>query len=264
MKPQLLCGLLLAINSTCAYAQQSQLEPWDALLKPHYFPHADIVEDATVIDLTAPYRSEDAAVTSIRIKAMMAQTPERYIAAIHLFVDENPEPLVGRFDFTPAASRADLALRIRIDRYTHVRAIAVLNTGEHHMAKRFVKAHGGCAIPMAIDYKQAMAGLGKIQLRTIPPEETAADDALPTQLRIRHPNFTGMQMDYKIYAIRPAHYVKTLRVSLDHTPILTAETGISISEDPSFRFFLSPGASGKLTAAITDSKGNQWTEIVDI
>ena len=50
-----------------------------------------------MIDLTAPYRSEDAAVTPIRIKAMMAQTPERYIAAIHLFVDENPEPLVGRF-----------------------------------------------------------------------------------------------------------------------------------------------------------------------
>ena len=132
MKPQLLCGLLLAINSTCAYAQQSQLEPWDALLKPHYFPHADIVEDATVIDLTAPYRSEDAAVTPIRIKAMMAQTPERYIAAIHLFVDENPEPLVGRFDFTPAASRADLALHDRAVRGVRTLALGgdAVNLGQ--------------------------------------------------------------------------------------------------------------------------------------
>ena len=234
MKPRLLCSLLLAINSTCAYAQPSQLEPWDALLKPYYFPHADIVEDTTMVDLTAPYRPEDAAVTPIRIKALMPQTPERYIAAIHLFVEENPEPLVGHFDFTPAATRADLALRIRIDRYPHVRAIAVLNTGEHHMVKRFVKAQGGCVIPIAIDYKQAMTGLGKIELRTIPSAETAAGDALPTQLRIRHPNFTGMQIDYKIDARRPAHYVKTLRVSLDQTPILTAETGISVNEDPSF------------------------------
>ena len=80
------------------------------------------------------------------------------------------------------------------------RAVAVLNTGEHHMVKRFVKAQGGCAIPIAIDYKKAMAGLGKIQLRSL--DESAENGGMPTQLRVRHPNFTGMQMDYKIYAIR--------------------------------------------------------------
>jgi sulfur-oxidizing protein SoxY len=255
-------SLFLAFGARPLAAQQSPVEIWDALLKPHHFPGIEIVEDATVIDLSAPYRSEDAAVTPIRIEAKIPQTAERYIETIHLFVDANPEPKVGTFHFTPTTGRADLALRIRIDKYTDVRAVAVLNTGEHHMAKRYVKAQGGCAIPIAIDYKQAIAGLGKIQLRSLAGPADAG--GLPTQLRVRHPNFTGMQMDYKIYAIRPAHYVKTIRILLNGEPVMTAETGISVSEDPSFRFFLEPRSSGELTAEISDSKGNSWSETIPL
>ena len=243
-------------------AQQSRVEIWDALLKPHHFSGIGIVEDATVIDLSAPYRSEEAAVTPIRIKAMIAQTPERYIETIHLFVDTNPEPKVGTFHFTPATGRADLALRIRIDKYTNVRAVAVLNTGEHHMAKRFVKAQGGCSIPIAINYKKAMSDLAKIQLRAL--AGAVEQGGLPTQMRVRHPNFTGMQMDYKIYAVRPAHFVKTIRILLNDEPIMTAETGISVSEDPSFRYFLKPHSSGELTAEISDSKGRRRRETIPL
>ena len=252
--------LVLVFASAHAQVLQSAVEVWDTLIKPHHFADVEITEDTTVIDLTAPYRSEDAAVTPIRITAMIPQTADRYIETIHLFVDRNPEPKVGTFKFTPASGRADLSMRIRIDNYTDVRAVAVLNTGEHHMAKRYVKAQGGCAIPIAINYEKAMAGLGKIQLRTVGsgPEEPG----LPTQLRVRHPNFTGMQMDYKIYAIRPAHYVKTIRVLLNNESIMTAETGISVSEDPSFRFFLKTASRGELKAEISDSKGHSWSETI--
>jgi sulfur-oxidizing protein SoxY len=253
---------LTFLTMVCANAgaadRQSAVEIWDALLKPHHFPGAEIIEDTTVIDMTAPYRSEDAAVTPIRITSMIPQTADRYIATIHLFVDRNPEPKVGTFTFSPASGRADLAMRIRIDKYTDVRAVAILNTGEHHMVKRYVKAQGGCAIPIAINYKKAMTGLGKIQLRTV--GDAVEGRGWPAQLRVRHPNFTGMQMDYKIYAIRPAHYVKTIRVLLNDEPIMTAETGISVSEDPSFRFFLKATAHGELKAEISDSKGNSWSE----
>ncbi|MEM7541668.1 MAG: quinoprotein dehydrogenase-associated SoxYZ-like carrier, partial [Pseudomonadota bacterium] len=238
---------LLSVSS--ALANESSVGVWETLLKPHHFPDAEIVEDQSVIEMSAPYRAEDAAVTPIRITAKIPQLPERYIEKLHLFVDKNPEPKVGTFTFTPLIGRADLALRIRIDKYTDVRAVAVLNTGEHHMVKRFVKAQGGCAIPIAIDYKKAMAGLGKISLRTMGESDAAG---IPAQLRVRHPNFTGMQMDYKIYAVRPAHYVKTIRVAMDDTLIMTAETGISVSEDPSFRFFL-PNRAANLTAEIVDS-----------
>jgi len=253
---------LFAVLPRIGAAQQSHVDLWASLLKPRYFGDAGLIEDKTVIDLVTPYRAEDASVTPVHVKAMIPQTPERYIQTIYLFVDNNPEPLVGKFDFTEEVGRADLALRIRVDKYTNVRAVAKLNDGEYHMVSNFVKAQGGCAIPLTIDYKAAMSNIGKVQMRLLEPQEP--DDNVVTQLRVRHPNLTGMQMDYKIYAVRPAHYVKTVVVSLDGKPLMTAETGISVSEDPSFRFYLKPHAHGNLRAEITDSKGTTWTETIEV
>ncbi|MCC7123896.1 MAG: hypothetical protein IT178_03550, partial [Acidobacteria bacterium] len=107
------------------WAQQSQVDVWQAFLKPRYFEGKEIVEDKTVIDLRTPYRAEDAAFTPVTIKAQFPQTPERYIETVYIIVDNNPEPLAGVFHLTPEMGRADLALRLRIEGYTNVRAIAV-------------------------------------------------------------------------------------------------------------------------------------------
>ncbi|MSR15187.1 MAG: quinoprotein dehydrogenase-associated SoxYZ-like carrier [Gammaproteobacteria bacterium] len=251
--------LLLLPSMVCA--QQSPVDLWATLLKPHHFPQTELIEDNSVIELVTPYRAEDAATTPVRIKALLPQSAERYIKTVYLFVDRNPEPLVGRFEFTPNLPRADLALRVRVDRYTDVRAVAVLNTGEHHMVSNFVKAAGGCTAPMATDYKLALATMGEMQLKTL---VTPSDHERIAQLLVRHPNTTGMQMDYKIYAVRPAHYVKTIRVLLDGVVVMSAETGISVSEDPSFRFFLPTQAHGELTAEVTDSNGTQWRETLKL
>jgi len=253
----------LTALSWCGHvlAQQSPPDRWASLLQPHHFPSVHLQDGASILELVTPYRAEDAATMPLRVKALIPQTTERYIKTLFLFVDQNPEPLVGRFEFTPRLLRADLALRVRVDRYTDVRAVAVLNNGEHYMVKNFVKAAGGCTAPIATDYKQALTTLGQMNLRALASPDS---DDLVAQLRIRHPNTTGMQMDYKIYAVRPAHYVKTLRVLLDGTPLMTAETGISISEDPSFRFFLPAKVHGQLTAEVSDSRGGAWRESLEL
>ena len=53
-------GLILVAWS--AAAQQSAVDPWQTLLKPHYFADVELIEDQTVFELVTPYRSEDAAV----------------------------------------------------------------------------------------------------------------------------------------------------------------------------------------------------------
>lgn len=253
-----LLGLALAGALPAAAAQQSPVDVWQSLLKPRYFPRQDIVEDDTVIELKTPYRSEDAAFTPVTIKARFPQTPERYIQRIYVIVDNNPEPLAGTFEMTPALGRADLALRIRIDNYTNVRAIAVLNTGEHHMVVNFVKAQGGCSAPLGSDFAKAMERIGTMNFRTVGKRNP--DDTLVGQLMLSHPNVTGMQKDQKTQLIRPAHYVKTIRLYYNEQLIMTAETGISISEDPSFRFFFKPQGGGTIEARMTDSKGRSFTK----
>jgi len=256
----LLIGLALVVSNLpmVAFAtSQSPVDVWQTLLKPKYFPDKKLIEDTTVIEMTTPYRAEDAAFTPVTIKARNPQTPARFIQQLYVIVDNNPEPLVGRFDLTPEMGRADLALRIRIDNYTNVRAIAVLNNGEHHMVTNFVKAQGGCSAPLGSDFKAAMDRIGQMNFRTV--GERTPEDAIIGQLMLSHPNITGMQKDQKTQLFRPAHYVKTVKLYFNGALIMTAETGISISEDPSFRFFFKPHKGGTLKADVVDSKGTEWT-----
>jgi len=240
-------------------ANQSTVDVWTTFLKPRYFKDTALIEDDSVITLKTPYRAEDAAFTPVSITARFAQTPGRFIEKILVFIDNNPEPIAGTFTFTPEIGRADLALRVRVDSYTHVRAVAVLNTGEHHLVSNFVKAQGGCSAPLGSDYKAAMARLGEMNFRTL--SKPSSGDAILGQLLLRHPNVTGMQKDQKTQLIRPAHFIKTLQLSYNGKPIMTAETGISISEDPSFRFFFRPQAGGELRAEVSDSEGLQWSRV---
>lgn len=254
-------GLLLSLSSI-AVAQQSEIDVWETLLRPSYFPDTELVEGRTVIDMKTPYRAEDAAYTPLSITAAFPQTAERYIEKLYLFVEKNPQPLVGIFTLTPEMGRADLALRVRIDQYTNVRAVAVLNTGEHHLVTNFVKASGGCSAPLAADFEAAMQRIGTMKFRTV--GEAREDDLLIGQFMLSHPNITGMQKDQKTQLIRPEHYVKTIKVYRGDVLLMTAETGFSVSADPSFRFFFRDRGAHELRVEVVDSKGLAWEQSFEL
>ena len=254
--------VLSLASALAAHANQSEVDIWATLLKPNYFPDVELIEGRSIIDMKTPYRSEDAAVTPVSITAAIAQTPERYIESIYLFVERNPQPLVGLFHLTPDMGKADLAMRVRVDQYTNVRAIAKLNTGEHHMVTNFVKAQGGCSAPPASDFAKAMERIGSMKFRTI--GAPAEDGLLIGQFMLSHPNVTGMQKDQKTQLIRPAHYVKTIKLYQGERLIMTAETGFSVSEDPSFRFFFKHAGDGQIRAEVVDSKGGEWSKAFDL
>jgi len=269
MKKQILksAGYLLAVLLTGMFAlpviaaDQSEIDIWDSILKPEYFKDVEITEDKTIIELTTPYRAEDAAVTPVSITAKIPQTEERYIEKIYVFVDKNPQPLVGVFNMTPDLGKADLAMRIRVNEYTNVRVVAVLNTGEHHMAVNFVKAQGGCSAPLGADLKLAMERIGQMKFKEV--GEGQEDGLAIGQYLLSHPNVTGLQLNQKTRLYAPEHYVKTIEILYNDKPLMVAETGFSISADPSFRFFFKPQQNGKMTARVIDSKGNEWTETFD-
>jgi len=259
----LLASLLLAAMSAAAEGEsQTAVDIWASLLKPKYFGDTPLTEGRAVIDMKTPYRSEDAAFTPVSISAGIAQSEARYIKDIYVFVENNPQPLAGIFHLTPASGRADLALRVRVDQYTNIRVVAVLNTGEHHLVTNFVKAQGGCSAPAAGDFDKAMAHIGEMRFRAVSDDHHA--DLMIGQFLLSHPNVTGMQKDQKTQLIRPEHYVKTIRLYEGDTLLMTAETGFSVSEDPSFRFFFRPAGGSEIRAEVEDSKGMQWRETFKI
>ncbi|MDH3280084.1 MAG: quinoprotein dehydrogenase-associated SoxYZ-like carrier [Gammaproteobacteria bacterium] len=234
---------------------------WENSLRAHYFQARPIIESDEVIELDAPPRAEDAALVPLRIKAHIPQTSERYIKTISLVIDKNPGPLAGRFHFTPRSGRADLALRVRVNEYTPIRAIAETNDGQLYMTRRFVKASGGCSAPGGADLAAAMSRLGKMKLKL--QEDAALGEPQATQLGISHPNLTGMQMDQLSRMYTPAHFVKSLKVTFNGTPVFSAETDISVSENPNFRFYFVPAEPGTLAAEVEDSKGMKFSHSME-
>ena len=224
---------------------------WRQVLKPQYFQGKTIQQGDDIIQLKAPMRAEDPALVPIKVTASLKQTKEKYIKRIILLIDKNPVPLIGDFEFTPESGKADVAMRVRVNTYSYIRAIAEMNNGDLYMVKKFVKASGGCSAPIGADYDAAMLRLGKMKFRL----DKELEDGKPTmaQLLISHPNVTGMQMDQVTRFKRRAHFIKQIKVTFNDKPILTAKTDIAISSDPNFRFYFIPTKKGVLKAEFTDT-----------
>lgn len=235
---------------------------WESGLRSAYFGERPIADGSEVIDLEAPERSENPALVPVRITARIPQSPERYIRTITLLIDKNPDPLAGVFEFTPRSGKADLGLRVRVNEYSTLRAIAETSDGKLYMVERFVKASGGCSAPVGTDLDAARARLGKMRFKTI--DAGSADAPQQLQLMISHPNVTGLQMDQVTLLTIPAHFVQKVAVTLDDQPVLTAKVGITMSENPSFRFYVQPDGPGTLRATVEDSEGDTFTQTLQI
>ena len=181
------------------------------------------------------------------------QTEERHIRTVTLLIDENPLPLAGRFHFTPASGRAAFSTRVRVNAYTNIRAIVETNDGELYMAKRYVKASGGCSAPAGKDPDAALARLGKMKLRQ--SDAMVLGEPNLAQLLISHPNHTGMQMDQITRHYVPAYFVNNIEVRYGDEPVLRVESDISLSEDPSIHFYYTPAEPAELSVKVTRQQG---------
>lgn len=238
---------------------QSEIDVWSTFLKPKYFGERPIQVGKSIIELRIPLRAEDAGVVPVSLNAKIPQTPERYIKRMYVFVDKNPKPLAGLFHLTPDMGRADLSLRLRISQFTDVRVIAELNTGELHMDTGYTRASGGCSEPpQFLKLKEARARIGQMKFRSRISDE---DKAIALgHLIVSHPNVTGLQLNQRTRAYVPADYVTKVVINFNGQHIMTAETDISISQDPSFRFFFKPRSGGTISAEMTDSTGRNFTK----
>jgi sulfur-oxidizing protein SoxY len=237
-------------------------EPLWPTLKIAYFGDKTIREEANdLLIIEAPKRAEDAAIVPITVKSLVAQSSDKYIKNIHIIVDNNPEPYSANFHLSPELGLIDISTRMRVDQYTFVRAVAEMNDGSLHMVSRFVKASGGCSAPAGKDAVAALARLGKMQIRMRKP---TVGEPVQTQVIISHPNYNGLQFDQASRLYIAAHYVKNIDITYNDKPLISVDTGISVSEDPSIRFTFTPTEKGTLKAAAKDSKDQIYSQQKDV
>ncbi len=256
--PLTLClALGFVLSLTAARAGD---DPWPDI-HAGVFAGRAIAENDGALSLYAPEQAEDAAIVPIAVH--LPPNIANQAKSLTLIIDRNPAPVAATFRFGDAFSapaevgERKVMTRVRIDNFSKVRAVLETADGKLHMAVKFVMAAGGCSAPASKDADQALANLGRMQVKTV------ADAAHGERWRegivmIRHPNFTGMQMDLVSRGYTPARYIEVLEVTRAGSLVLRMEGGISISEDPNIRFNYDGGASDALEVRATDSDGAKF------
>jgi sulfur-oxidizing protein SoxY len=222
-------------------------ERWSELQRA-IFPGRTISDGNGVIELEAPARALDAALVPFTITL----PGDKHIKSVSLVIDNNPGPLAGRFTFGAAADPHVLKMRMRVNAYTPVHAVAEDSAGNLFAVEKFVKASGGCSAPAGSDNEESMRNLGQMKLKLL--DEFSTGQPVQAQLMIRHPNFNGMQMDQLTRMYTAAHFIRTINISYDNQPVLRVESDIALSTDPVLTFGFRPSRQGQLKVEVTDSK----------
>lgn len=232
-------------------------------LQREIFGEREVTLSTGAVTLYAPDHAQDAALLPISIRIPAGTVP--HAVGLTLIVDTNPAPVAATFTFGDGfreggdVGERTFETRIRLDSFSHVRAVLETADGKLHMSSRYVTGAGGCSAAPSKDPEAALADLGRIDIRT-----TAADARgaawRETRVMIRHPNFTGLQMDPISRGYVPARFVNDLEVSRGGKLLFRMEGGISISENPHFRFSYGAQANEIVEVKATDTAGAQFSQ----
>lgn len=229
-------------------------ETWEAIA-PGVIGESEPIDGEALLEIEAPFRAHDAAIVPIRI-TQEEGTPR--ITRLTLIVDENPAPVAAEFTLGEAMHPLALETRVRVNAYSNVRVIAETEDGALHMAGRFVRASGGCAAPAMKDAEEAMASLGETRVRWFDAESPASGAEREAQVMFRHPNYSGLQRDQITQLFTPAHFVDEVEVRQGDALLFSMTGGISLSEDPSFRFRYADDGTGGLSVTASDTEGETF------
>ncbi len=255
----------LILASPVQAANATPEENWKNLADA-LFPHQTLSEDGTIIKLGTPLAAEDAALVPVTLHMnytdpnLPANDPHR-VKKVTLIIDENPSPVAAVFELGPKAGVTKIETRVRVNQNTEVHAVAETVDGKFYVSESFVAAAGGCSAPSGDTDTADGPPLGTIRVREIKPEYVSNDARRKEAVvMIKHPNHSGMQMDQETHLYIPARYVNSLRVTQGDALIFAMTGGISISEDPNFRFDYVSNGADKMDVAASDSKGAKFAK----
>lgn len=231
---------------------------WDKARAQLYGRRTIDAGDASALELIIPLRAAYGASVPVKLVCRLPQTPERYLKQLRFVVDKNPSVIAATLSLTPDLGQANFETRLRVDEYSHVRAIGEFNDGSLHMASRYVKVSGGCSAP---PNRESLHLIGKTNFRL--PEGAQRGRLSPVDVSVVHPNDTGFELNHVTVMFIPPHFVRRIKVSYGNRMLFDADMDFSISENPSWRFMFVPRDVGVLTAEVEDSKEQQFRGSLD-
>lgn len=240
--------LLLFAASAGFAADDAQTSGAWQTLRTEFYGTREIGEvDDGLMSMAAPGATPDPTATPVTLH--FGDQAAGKVRQVRVIIDHNPAPIAATMQLARDVPIDEIELRLRIDRATSVRAIAELADGSLEMRSVWVSASGGCSAPPS---PTGAGTLGAIRFRP-------SADLKSLQMSIHHPNNSGFQIDPVSGEAIPPHFVSHIRIRSGATVVLEADTGISLSENPTIRIASARKLAGPLTLEAVDSKQAQFT-----
>jgi sulfur-oxidizing protein SoxY len=250
-------GLLTSFAARAEETEADRAARWHDLQQA-IFGDKQLQDGQGILQLEAPVRALDAALVPITITL----TGTKAIKGVYLVIDDNPSPLAAHVTFGPAADPHLLKLRVRVNQYTQMHAVAETADGQLYEVMKFVKAAGGCSAPAGSDDAVALKDIGRMKLRLL--SDFTLGKPVQAQLMIRHPNFNGMQMDQVTRQYTPAHFIQSADVSYNGQLVFHLDSDISLSTDPVIGFDFVPQDKGLMKVDVHDSENLKFSHSFEI
>lgn len=253
-----LTGALLAFSSHAMAEAEDKF--WPAM-KEAFFAGKKI-EEGPFIKLEAPKRAESGAQVPLTLTIEKPLTGADAIKKVYLLVDANPIQLAAIYHFTPLNGQAQVDTRIRLETDSYIRAIGETADGRYFMSTTAVRAAGGCGGALEVNMAEIRANSGKIKMNVSEPLKKG--EINQATFRIKHPMMTGLQRDLSTGGFWPAFFINKVAFTYNGQPLMQADLGVAISEDPYMRINFIADAPGKIEAKAEDNEGRTFVQEVEV
>lgn len=215
-------------------------ESWDGWLKEELVGE-EIIWKKDHILIDAPYRAMNPAGVEIFIDNSSVLEPD--YSKLTLVIDENPTPCCAIFEFM--GIHPAIKTNVRINAYTDLTVLAEDEFKNISYNQKFVKAAGGCSAPPMITSSIPFGAMN------------VTEKGAWTNIKIYHPNYSGMQIEQLTGIEIPAEYIETVKVFLDNETIFEYTGTIGIGQDVFFELpFRASGKNVKVWAR--DNLGREF------
>jgi sulfur-oxidizing protein SoxY len=213
------------------------------------------------ISLMMPSHSDTGTSVSLTLSVDCAMTEADYPKGVYVFADGNPRPRVMAVHFTPAAGKAEISTRIRLEGAQTVTAVAAMSDGTFWRADRPVSvSFGACAD----------VGEGPMPPRHLNPNtRVAVPPAAPrgqivsVRSVIEHPMETGLRLDSRNQFV-PLRIIETFTCRYNGATVLRALLEPAIATNPYLAFSLAARESGPVEFEWVDTTGDVYADKASI
>lgn len=264
MRTKLLAYCVASIVFFSGFASSAYAEADPKLwpvVKEAFFPKRDI-QEVEFIKIDGPRRAESGAQVPVTFSYDKATANGVDIKKIYVIVDANPIQLAAIYHLTELLGNFNLETRIRMETDSFVRLVGETADGKLYMAKREIRAAGGCGGTVENDEAKTRAEAGKIKMNVEEPIKIGTTNT--AVFNIRHVMRTGLQRDLVSQGFVPAFYINKADFKFNGKPVMTVDVGVGTSENPYMKFKFTPDAPGKLEVTATDNEGKSFSHIVEV